>query len=231
MIGIIGAMDEEIQLLKEGMNNVKEMTKAGITYYSGTFQGQEIVLCKSGVGKVNAGVCTQILVDQFQVTKIIFTGVAGALNPSLEIGDIVISSACQYHDMDASAVGFKKGEIPFSDISVFEADSELMEMAVEASKEVIEGKTIVGKILSGDQFIADRDLVKALHQEFQGDCTEMEGAAVAHVCDMNKIPFVIIRSMSDKADGSAHINFPEFTVLASNRSFEMVSRMLQRMGA
>ena len=122
MIGIIGAMDEEIQLLKEGMNNIRETKKAGITYYSGTFLGQDIVLCKSGVGKVNAGVCTQILIDQFKISKVIFTGVAGALNPTLEIGDIVISNVCQYHDLDASALGFKKGEIPFADKSTFMAD-------------------------------------------------------------------------------------------------------------
>lgn len=229
MIGIIGAMDEEIQLLKEGMDGIQETKKAGITYYSGIFQGKEIVLCKSGVGKVNASVCTQILVYQFRVTKIIFTGVAGALNPSLDIGDIVISDTCQYHDMDASALGFKKGEIPFSAVSTFKADPELVGLAIEVGQEVIEGKAIVGKILSGDQFIADRDDVKALHQDFQGDCTEMEGAAVAHVCHMNDVPFVIIRSMSDKADGSAHINFPEFTVLASNRSYNIVSQMVQRM--
>ena len=108
--------------------------------------------------------------------------------------------------------------------------SALIRIALEASQEVVEGKTMTGKILSGDQFVADRDAVKALHEELNGDCTEMEGAAVAHVCDMNEVPFVIIRSMSDKADGSAHINFPEFTVLASNRSYKMVSLMLQRMG-
>lgn len=228
MIGIIGAMDEEIQLYREAMGNVTETAKAGITYYTGTFNQKEVVLCKSGVGKVNASVCTQILIDQFGVNSVVFTGVAGALNPVLEIGDIVVSTDCQYHDMDASPLGFKRGEIPFAAKSIFRADERLVQIAVEAGKGVVEGTVLAGRILSGDQFVASRDLVKQLHEELHGDCTEMEGAAVAHVCDLNEVPFVIVRAMSDKADGSAHINFPEFTVLASKRSFEMVSRMLPK---
>lgn len=229
MIGIIGAMDEEIKLYKDGMEGIQETEKAGIAYYTGKLKGKEIVLCKSGVGKVNASVCTQILIDQFKVSKVIFTGVAGALNPTLDIGDIVVSTDCQYHDMDVTALGFKRGEIPFSGKSIFAADSQLISIAVQASQEVVDGKTITGRILSGDQFVASRELVKTLHEELQGDCTEMEGAAVAHVCDMNQVPFVIVRAMSDKADGSAHVNFTEFTVLASNRSFEIVSRMLSNL--
>ncbi|WP_134704269.1 5'-methylthioadenosine/adenosylhomocysteine nucleosidase [Ammoniphilus sp. YIM 78166] len=226
MIGIIGAMDEEIQLYKEVMENVSETTKAGITYYTGILHQKEVVLCKSGVGKVNASICTQILIDRFGVQSVVFTGVAGALNPRLEIGDIVVSTDCQYHDMDVTPLGFKRGEIPFSEKSIFRADDGLVQLALEAGKGVIEGNIITGRILSGDQFVASRDLVKQLHEELHGDCTEMEGAAVAHVCDLNDVPFVIVRAMSDKADGSAHINFPEFTVLASKRSYEMVSRML-----
>jgi adenosylhomocysteine nucleosidase len=226
MIGIIGAMDEEIELYKQGVQDRSEIHKAGITFYTGKFQGKEIVLCKSGVGKVNASVCTQILIDLFQVAQVIFTGVAGALNPALSIGDIVVSSDCQQHDMDVTALGFKRGEIPFSAQSIFQADEGLIKLAVDASNGVVEGKTMVGRILSGDQFIADRNLVKTFHSELGGDCTEMEGAAVAQVCAMNEIPFVIVRSMSDQADGSAHVNFAQFTQLASKRSFEIVQRML-----
>jgi adenosylhomocysteine nucleosidase len=229
MIGIIGAMDQEIELYKQGLQDRSKTRKAGITFYTGKFQNREIVLCKSGVGKVNASVCTQILIDLFQVKQVIFTGVAGALNPSLSIGDIVVSSDCQQHDMDVTALGFERGEIPFSSQSVFKADEGLVKLAVDASKEIVEGKTMVGRILSGDQFIADRNSVKTLHDEFGGDCTEMEGAAVAQVCAMNEIPFVIVRSMSDQADGSAHVNFAQFTQLASERSFEIVQRMLAAM--
>ncbi|RKD27020.1 5'-methylthioadenosine/S-adenosylhomocysteine nucleosidase [Ammoniphilus oxalaticus] len=229
MIGIIGAMDEEIHLFKKGMEHTEEKVKAGITYYVGEFQGKPIALCKSGVGKVNASVCSQILIDRFGVSGVIFTGVAGALDPTLEIGDIVISEDCQYHDLDASALGFEKGEIPFAQKSVFAADSKLIEIAMEASQEITEGKTMTGRIISGDQFVADRTTVTELHHQFNAACVEMEGAAIAHVCDMNDVPFVIVRSMSDKADGSADVNFLEFTKLASNRSYEIVARMLKKM--
>jgi adenosylhomocysteine nucleosidase len=228
-IGIIGAMDEEIALYKEGMDLVREVSKAGITYYEGTWEGKDVVLCKCGVGKVNASVCTQILIDAFAVDAVLFTGVAGALHPELEIGDIVVSTDCQHHDMDVTALGFPRGTIPFSDVSIFRADEKLIDAAVKASKQVTEGKTMTGRILSGDQFIASRDTVRELHDIMQGACTEMEGAAVAQVCVMNDVPFVIIRSMSDKADGSAHVNFPEFTKLASKRSYEIVKNMLAHM--
>lgn len=226
MIGIIGAMDEEIEHFKEGMENIEETTRAGITYYLGHFQGKSIALCKSGVGKVNAAICAHILIEQFSVAKVIFTGVAGALDPELDIGDIVVSDQCQYHDVDASALGFQRGEIPFAQRSAFAADPEMIRSAVEASQSIQEGKTIVGKIISGDQFVADRSMVTHLYDTFRAACVEMEGAAVAHVCDMNQIPFVIVRSMSDKADGGANVNFLEFTALASRRSYEIVSRML-----
>ncbi|WCK55765.1 5'-methylthioadenosine/adenosylhomocysteine nucleosidase [Aneurinibacillus sp. Ricciae_BoGa-3] len=225
-IGVIGAMDEEIFLCKEAMNVQHEQEKAGIRFYEGDWQGVDVVLCKSGVGKVNASICTQILIDLFFVDRVIFTGVAGALHPQLEIADIVVSTDCQQHDMDVTALGFDRGIIPYSPKSVFAADPELVEAAVKASKQIIEGKTITGRILSGDQFVADRNLVKQLHEEMEGACTEMEGAAVGQVCDMNGVPFVIIRSMSDKADGSAHVNFAEFTQLASRRSYEILKNML-----
>ncbi|AMA73828.1 5'-methylthioadenosine/adenosylhomocysteine nucleosidase [Aneurinibacillus thermoaerophilus] len=228
-IGIIGAMDEEIELYKEGMELTRETHKAGIAYYEGKWEGKEVVLCKCGVGKVNASVCTQILIDTYEAEAVIFTGVAGALHPELEIGDIVVSSDCQHHDMDVTALGFARGQIPFADVSVFEADGKLVEAAVKASKKVTEGRTIIGRILSGDQFIASRETVRELYETMNGVCTEMEGAAVAQVCAMNGVPFVVIRSMSDKADGSAHVNFPEFTKLASKRSYEIVKNMLEHL--
>lgn len=226
-IGIIGAMDEEIKLYQEVMNVTSESVKAGITYYEGSLKGKNIVLCKSGVGKVNASVCTQIMIDQYGVHSVIFTGVAGALHPELEIGDIVVSRDSQHHDMDVTPLGFPKGVIPFAEKSIFLADDKLVEAAVKASEKFGEGKTFIGRVLSGDQFVASRETVQQLHTEMEGSCTEMEGAAVAQVCDMNQVPFVIIRSMSDKADGSAHVNFAEFTNLASHRSFQIVKNMLE----
>jgi adenosylhomocysteine nucleosidase len=230
-IGIIGAMDEEIALYLEAMNGAKATTKAGITYYEGEMEGKPVVLCKSGVGKVNAAVTTQVLIDHFQVDRVIFTGVAGAVHPELNIGDIVVSSDCVQHDIDVTALGFQPGQIPFTDQWVWKADAELQRLAIEAGKDLEAGVSVVsGRILSGDQFIANREKVQWLHEQFDAHCTEMEGAAVGQVCAMNEVPFVVVRSMSDKADGSAHVNFTEFTKLASKRSYEIVARMLAKMG-
>lgn len=226
-IGIIGAMDEEIALYMEGMGQPATTQKAGITYYSGEWEGQQVVLCKSGVGKVNAAVTTQILIDQFSVDHVIFTGVAGALHPDLNIGDIVVSTDCLQHDMDVTALGFEPGQIPYTEQWIWKADDKLTEQAVEAGKALEAGVQVVtGRILSGDQFVASREKVAALYEQFGAHCTEMEGAAVAQVCAMNHVPFVVVRSMSDKADGSAHVNFLEFTKLASERSYAIVKNML-----
>lgn len=226
-IGIIGAMDEEIALYKEAMKETATTVRAGITYYTGQMEGKPVVLCKSGVGKVNAAVTTQILIDQFQVDRVIFTGVAGAIHPDLNIGDIVVSTDCLQHDMDVTPLGFEPGQIPFTEQWIWKADPTLMEQAVEAGRK-LEGniQVVTGRILSGDQFVASREKVAALCEQFAAHCTEMEGAAVGQVCAMNGIPFVIVRSMSDKADGSAHVNFVEFTKLASQRSYEIVRHML-----
>jgi adenosylhomocysteine nucleosidase len=225
-IGIIGAMAEEIELLHEHVNVVSEVTKAGITYYEGKLHGKTIIYCKSGVGKVNAAVCTQILLD-LGADCVLFTGVAGAVDPELNIGDIVVSTSCVQHDMDCTPLGFARGTIPFHPRSEFPADERLIELASAASSRLFSGRSLQGKVLSGDQFIASREMVKLLHETLQGACAEMEGASVAQVCDMNNTPFVIIRSMSDKADGSAHVNFQEFTVTASNNSYQIIDDILQ----
>jgi adenosylhomocysteine nucleosidase len=229
-IGIIGAMDEEIALYLEAMKDTKATVKAGITYYEGEMEGKTVVLCKSGVGKVNAAVTTQMLIDQFQVDRVIFTGVAGAVHPELNIGDIVVSTDCMQHDIDVTPLGFQPGQIPFTDRWIWEADASLRQLAMEAGKELEAGiRVVTGRILSGDQFVASREKVQWLHEQFDAHCTEMEGAAVGQVCAMNGVPFVIVRSMSDKADGSAHVNFVEFTKLASQRSYAIVASMLRNM--
>ncbi|WP_025717806.1 5'-methylthioadenosine/adenosylhomocysteine nucleosidase [Paenibacillus sp. 1-18] len=227
--GLMGAMDEEIELLLSAMTEASETIKTGITYTTGVIHGQQVVVCKSGVGKVNAAVTTQILIDRFGVEQIIFTGVAGAVHPDLNIGDIVISSTCMQHDMDVTALGYAKGVIPYQDTSEFAADPELVRLAEQACKS-FDDRYIVGKVLSGDQFVASRELVALLRQEMNGACTEMEGAAVAQTAHMNNVPFIVIRSMSDKADGSAHVNYAEFTVEASHRSHRIVEYMLKHLG-
>lgn len=226
-IGIIGAMQEEVKLLLEHMDNPQAEQHAGLTYHKGTLHGRKVVVTQSGVGKVNAAVCTQVLVDRFGADAVLFTGVAGAVDPELNIGDIVISTSCLQHDVDVTALGFKRGEIPYQAVSEYPSDEALVKLAQAVGDQAFPGRCRKGRVLSGDQFIADRAVVKALYEELGGTCTEMEGAAVAQVCHMNGIPHVIIRSMSDKADGSAHVNFTEFTVEAADRSFAIVSGMVQ----
>ncbi|CAI6022166.1 5'-methylthioadenosine/adenosylhomocysteine nucleosidase [Cohnella sp. JJ-181] len=230
MIGIIGAMQEEIDLLLGALEDEVEMHRSGIRYVAGSLHGRKVVVCKSGVGKVNAAICTQVLIDRFNADKIIFTGVAGALDPELEIGDIVVSSSSMQHDIDVTALGYARGILPYQDSSDWAADEALVQAAREAGDQVFPGRVKTGKVLSGDQFIADREQVKRLREELGGTCVEMEGASVAQVCAMNQVPYVVIRSISDKADGSADVNFAEFTVVASNRSFAIVNALLQRLG-
>lgn len=225
VIGLIGAMDEEIMLLLETMEDKVTVIKAGVQYYTGNISGKSVVLCKSGVGKVNAAVTTQILIDRFNASRVLFTGVAGALHPELNIGDIVISSECMQHDMDVTALGFPKGVIPYQEVSSFKAESTLVHLAEKACCDLGQ-KYLIGKVLSGDQFISDAEIVSLLREEMDGACVEMEGAAVAQVCYMNATPFVIIRSMSDKSDGSADVNFKEFTVESSQRSHAILEYML-----
>ncbi|WP_409341124.1 5'-methylthioadenosine/adenosylhomocysteine nucleosidase [Paenibacillus sp. MBLB4367] len=226
-LGLIGAMKEEIELFHEHMEGVREVKHAGITFFEGMFFGQSVVVCKSGVGKVNAAVCTQLLADRFQVDAVIFTGVAGALDPALTIGDIVVSTECMQHDVDVTALGFPRGIIPYQETSVYAAADDLRMLAAAASNKLFAGRAKEGRILSGDQFMADREAVKQLHDQLGGVCVEMEGAAVAQVCAMNEIPYVVIRSMSDKADGSAHVNFAEFTVQASENSYRIVEEIVK----
>lgn len=226
-IGIIGAMDEEIESYLCGMNDIIKTDKAKITFYQGEFKGRDIVLCKSGVGKVNSAVCTQILLDNYEVKKIIFTGVAGALDPKLEIGDIVLSTAALQYDIDATSLGFEKGVIPYADKSIFTADKELVKLAEKICNEMEDVKVFSGLVLSGDKFIADSETSSQLYQQYKGLCTEMEGAAVAQVCYMNDIPFLIVRTMSDKANHSAEVNFIEFAKKAADRSYLIVDKIIE----
>ncbi|QEK11983.1 5'-methylthioadenosine/adenosylhomocysteine nucleosidase [Crassaminicella thermophila] len=228
LIGIIGAMDEEIQIVKEKMELKEKVELAGMTFYKGNLVGKDIVVVRSGIGKVNAAVCTQILISNFHVDAIINTGVAGAIHDELEVGDIVISKDVIEHDFDVTGFGgYKLGQIPRMDEYIFKADEKLVKVAVEASKkESVKYKTTIGRIVSGDVFVACPDKKGFLWKEFEGYCAEMESAAIGHTCYLNKVPFVIIRAMSDKADGTAHVNFNEFVQESANNSVEIVLYML-----
>ena len=185
-IGIIGAMELEVEELKSCLSLSKVTEKAGMEFFEGSLNGAEVVVVRCGIGKVNAALCVQILADLFEVTHIINTGVAGSLNAALDIGDILVSRDALHHDMDVSALGYEPGIVPQMDTSVFKADEGLVESALETCKEVNPDIHVMsGRVVSGDCFVAGKEIKNRLVTCFQGDCAEMEGAAIAHGAYLN----------------------------------------------
>ena len=230
MLGIIGAMDQEVNILKEKMEVKKIDKRASMEFYVGILNGKDVVIVKCGVGKVNAAVCTQILADKFDVEAVINTGVAGGLYKDIEIGDIVISKDAVQHDVDATVFGYKVGEIPRMDTSYFEADKDLIELAKKTCEEVNPDiNCYVGRVVSGDQFISDNDKKHYLINEFDGYCAEMEGAAMAQAAHLNQIPFIVLRAISDKADQEAAGSYEEFEKAAIKHIVRLVLGILDRM--
>lgn len=227
-IGIIGAMELEVEELKSKMSVSAIVTKAGMEFYEGSLHGSDVVIVRSGIGKVNAALCVQILVDVFQVTHIINTGVAGSLNAQLNIGDILISADALHHDVDATIFGYQPGEVPQMGLREFPADEKLAALAKASCERVNPGiRAIIGRVVSGDQFISDKAVKNRLIGLYHGDCAEMEGAAIAHGAFLNHVPFVIIRAISDKADDSAEMEYPVFEKAAAKHSARLVEDMIQ----
>jgi len=229
IIGIIGAMEEEVALLKEAMQVEETVECASMSFCKGSLCGRDVVVVRSGIGKVNAGICAQVLVDRFHVDALINTGIAGSLDAAIDIGDMVISTDLIEHDMDATVFGYGIGQIPRMDVLAFPADPVLVEKAKAANEEVNpEIKTFTGRIVSGDQFVASKEVKDKLVENFQGRCTEMEGAAIAHAAYLNKVSCVIIRAISDKADNSATMDYPTFEKKAIEHSVRLVQNLLPR---
>ena len=214
-LGIIGAMDIEIQTLKEAIENLTVTQKAGTEYCEGTLNGLPVVLVKCGIGKVNAAIGAQILCDCFGVTHIVNTGIAGSLCAQQDIGDMVVSSDVWHHDFDCVAFGYPMCRIPGMPQS-FAADEIMIQLAKAAAEQT--GSTVrIGRVASGDQFVADPDLKNQIIARTDALCTEMEGAAIAQTAYRNDIPFVILRCISDKADNSAEMDYPSFEAMAAKR--------------
>lgn len=229
-IGIIGAMELEVETLKKQMNVTRVVKKANMEFNEGTLDGANVVIVRSGIGKVNAALCVQILADVFEVTHIINTGVAGSLNAKLDIGDILISKTAVHHDVDATNFGYPLGEVPQLGIKEFEADEKMIALAEKTCAQVLpELHTLVGKVASGDQFIADKAVKERIIQNFAGDCCEMEGASIAHGAYLNKIPFVILRAISDKADDSAQMDYPTFEKHAAEHCAKLVKALVPQL--
>ena len=230
MLGIIGAMDTEVAKLKELMTDVTIIQKASMEFYQGNLNGAAAVVVRAGVGKVNAACCTQALIDQFPVSCVINTGIAGSLQAKIDIGDIVLSTDAVEHDMDVAALGYQPGKIPDMEVSAFAADDRLRQIAKESCEKVNPDIHVYeGRVVTGDQFISSKEKKAWLTDTFDGSCAEMEGAAIAHAAYLNQIPFLVVRAISDKADDSAQMDYPTFEAKAIEHSVRLIVEMAGRL--
>ena len=210
------------------MSEVTVLEKAGMEFFKGILGGQQVVIVRSGIGKVNAGICTQILADVFQVNAVINTGIAGSLKVEINIGDIVLSTDTMQHDVDAREFGYEIGQVPRMDTRTFPADDRLRETALQVCRKVNpEIQVFEGRVASGDQFVADKETKEKIIANTQAYCTEMEGAAIGQAAYLNGIPYLVIRAISDKADDSAHMDYPAFEKEAIRHTVNLVENMMK----
>ena len=225
--GIIGAMDEEVDSLKEAVKDAKTTNIAGMEFCEGTLDGASVVIVQCGIGKVNAGTCAQLLINVFGADRVINTGVAGSLDASIDIGDIVVSTDAVQHDFDLTPLGYEPGELDGIGSPSLPADEDMRRDAVNAVRECTpEIQVFEGRVCTGDQFISSAEQKEAILEQFGGLCCEMEGGAIAQICCQNEIPFVIIRAISDKADGSAEMDYDEFVKEAAARCAAITRYMI-----
>lgn len=226
-IAVIGAMEEEVELLRAAISNPTTTTVANSEYTEGTYEGKEVVLLKSGIGKVNAGMSTTILLNQFKPDVVINTGSAGGFDKDLEIGAIVISDEVRHHDVDATIFGYEIGQVPQMP-AAFKADARLMKAAQAAVEKVGEHQAATGLITTGDSFMNDPKRVELVRSQFPTmKAAEMEAAAVAQVCYQFDVPFVVIRALSDIAGKQSNISFDEFLPVAAKHSTQVVLETLK----
>ena len=228
LIGIVAAMESEITAIKDAEDTEEIETVAGMEFCVGTIGTCRVVVVECGMGKVNAAVATELLIERFGADAIINIGCAGSLNDTLDIGDFVVSTEVVQHDYDVSAVGYEKGEIPYTGLVSFPADEELITLACEAiAAAAPERQVVKGRICTGDQFISESEQKSTIIDSFGGECAEMEGAAVGQTAYLNGIPFVIIRAMSDNADSAA--DFTEYVDEVTREGAEVVIHMVESM--
>ena len=228
-LGIIGAMDLEVETLLENMEDKSESRRAGSTFYQGTLEGLSVVVVRCGVGKVNAALCAQILCDCYGVTHLVNTGIAGSLSEELDIGDLVVSQDAMYHDFDCVHFGYSYGKVPGMDVISFPADETLLAYAFTAADSVHPSHVKVGRVASGDQFVADKDKKDFIISATHALCTEMEGAAIAQTAYRNALPFVILRAISDKANDDAQMDYPTFERQAAHRCARVTQALARKL--
>jgi len=227
-IGIIGAMEIEIKSLVEKLENKSTRVVAGVEYNEGALAGHEVVIARSGVGKVNAAICTQNMITLFGAEAIINTGVAGSLNPAIDIGDIVLSTDVVHHDVDATVFGYAKGQIPQMKEFSFKADAGLRDAAQRICCAVNPDIHVFqGRICSGDRFVSDQQTKDMIREIFDGMAVEMEAASIGQAAYLNDVPFLIVRAISDKADGSAEMDYDTFEAAAAEHGMRLTLGLLQ----
>ena len=225
MIGIIAAMNVEMDSLRSYMKDTTTEVVSGVTFVRGTLEGQEVVTAVCGIGKVFAALCAQTMILKYAPSAVINTGVAGTLTGALDIGSIAVSSACVQHDMDTSPIGDPIGLISGINMIEIPADAQLGEKLCACAGE-LGVKTLCGVIASGDQFVASAQRKSFITEHFGAIACEMEGAAIGQVCYVNGVPFCILRAISDSADGSSHMDYPAFVELAAAQSVRLLRRFL-----
>ena len=223
-------MELEVATLKQELTQVTCREVAGMKFFDGMLEQTSVVVVQCGVGKVNAAMCVQILHDLFEVTHVINTGVAGGLNDKLDIGDILISNAALQHDMNVEPLGYAPGQVPGLDTLSFPADDKMKQGAIASCERVNQDIQVMeGLVVSGDQFISSKEVKNRLIEEFNGSCAEMEGAAIAQGAYLNKIPYVVLRAISDKADDSATMDYPTFESEAARHCVNLLQEMVKRL--
>ena len=228
-LGIIGAMEIEVAILKSKLEN-RKVTKVGpMEFYEGRLAGCDVVVVMCGVGKVHAAMCTQTLCCMFGVTHIVNTGVAGSLDAQLDICDVLVSTDAVQHDMDVTQLGYEVGKVPGLDTTAFPADEMLCKLAFEASETIRPGHTKLGRVATGDQFVCSSEQKTKIIATTGASCTEMEGAAIAQTAYVNQVPFVILRAISDKADGSAELDYPTFEKRAAANCAAVTEALAKRL--
>ena len=224
-LGIIGAMQVEVETLLGCMGEKEAREIAGSVFYEGILEGLPVVVVQCGVGKVNAAICAQILCSCYGVTHLVNTGIAGSLCLELDIGDLVVSRDAMYHDFDCGGFGYPIGKVPGMDTVAFPGNEAMITLAYAAAEAVNPGHTRIGRVASGDQFICDKQVKDRIIANTQALCTEMEGAAIAQTAYRNGVPFVILRAISDKADNSAEMDYPTFETIAAHRCAQITTAM------
>ena len=229
MIGIIGAMEMEVEGIRDQMTQKEERTEAGICFTAGLLNGVPCVVAKCFVGKVSAAACAQSMILLYHPSVIINSGGAGGIGPGIHIGDLVIATACVEHDMDTTPVGDPPAYLSGLDLVFVPCDEERSAIVEQEAKKIYPGQVLRGVIATGDQFVSDREKGRQLNRDFQAMACEMECGSIAHVCYMNQVPFIGLRSISDHGDESGSVDFQSFARDSAQQAAQLLAEVIHKL--